>query len=258
MNHQITLPCAAGGCITLTVEEDQHRLTFALDAQDGRPAQRLWAQDRIGNEVNRCGIRQLPRAQTGNWFLFHARTQLMQGVTPEGSAYAQIHTCPIDCETGAPVPGLMFHYRLDVLKAGNAVRVRTHCTRRDPFFCEDLQWMRLQCEPERYEDWTAWGPACEGKLCEMERAQQFEEMALHGAQGWLAIVDGGRVRFEPDNPCLLPHADYNGTLFADLRMIDETRPLSFVLAFGDTFSVRVVEEVRGFVDGPQRPPVELE
>ena len=94
-----------GWRLSLWLEKENHCL--CLEAEHDGCIWKLHAEDILDNTEDHPSSFCLETQYKGRFWLFHDGTRIVQnsdGIT--------LHTCPVNCETNAPVPALMAHYRL--------------------------------------------------------------------------------------------------------------------------------------------------
>lgn len=93
-----------GWKFSLALERESHRL--CLEAAKGGLVWKMFAEDMLDNTEDHPSSFCLEARDKGRYWLFHSGTQ----VVLEQDGWT-LHTCPISCETLAPLPALMVHYR---------------------------------------------------------------------------------------------------------------------------------------------------
>ena len=103
-----------GWHLCLRLEKENHCLR--LEAEHDGCLWKLYAQDMLDNTEDHPSSFCLETQHKGRFWLFHEGTKVEQH--PDGIT---LHTCPVNCETKAPVPALMVHYRFQVKARGSAI-----------------------------------------------------------------------------------------------------------------------------------------
>lgn len=104
-----------GWHLCLRLEKENHCL--CLEAEHDGCLWKLYAQDMLDNTEDHPSSFCLETQHKGRFWLFHEGTKVEQH--PDGIT---LHTCPVNCETKAPVPALMVHYRIQVKGARISAR----------------------------------------------------------------------------------------------------------------------------------------
>lgn len=131
-----------GWHLCLRLEKEKHCL--CLEAEHDGCLWKLYAQDMLDNTEDHPSSFCLETQHKGRFWLFHEGTKVEQH--PDGIT---LHTCPVNCETKAPVPALMVHYRFQV--KGAQISARTSFAAENPWICHTLHWMQ----------WKLYGPGCD-------------------------------------------------------------------------------------------------
>lgn len=231
-----------GWRLSLWLEKENHCL--CLEAEHDGCIWKLHAEDILDNTEDHPSSFCLETQYKGRFWLFHDGTRIVQnsdGIT--------LHTCPVNCETNAPVPALMAHYRLRM--DGAQLLVSTSFASEIPWICHNLHWMQ----------WKLYGPSCDRiygfdpncVLPEATHPLRFGSVAVAGAHTWASMYGCGETLWTPvhKGESLTPDwvasslnaqedETFLGTLSPlggicsemDISLADEKRPLKMTLAFG--------------------------
>lgn len=231
-----------GWHLCLRLEKENHCLR--LEAEHDGCLWKLYAQDMLDNTEDHPSSFCLETQHKGRFWLFHEGTKVEQH--PDGIT---LHTCPVNCETKAPVPALMVHYRIQV--KGAQISARTSFAAESPWICHTLHWMQ----------WKLYGPGCDriycfGPDCVLPNAAhslRFGSVAVARGQAWAAMGGCGEALWTPESKgeSLTPEwivsssdaaqdESFLGTLSPigcicpemDISLANESRPLQMTLSFG--------------------------
>lgn len=243
-----------GWKFSLALERESHRL--CLEAAKGGLVWKMFAEDMLDNTEDHPSSFCLEARDKGRYWLFHSGTQ----VVLEQDGWT-LHTCPISCETLAPLPALMVHYRFRA--EGGGISATASFSSREPWLCHNLRWMQ----------WKLYGPGCErlygfGPDCVLPKAShplRFRSVAVAAKGAWVAMTGCGEalwspgVKGEPLTPAWgSGAADGEETALGilsplggicpetDISLMDSSCPLRMTLLFGTgepVWQTRALEDV---------------
>lgn len=236
-----TLTLASGMTLSAAVDADRHALTIRACDEVRGIRLTLESCDHFETQAQRRRAGHL-YALEGKKLFFHGRTRM------DASANAiELHTCPLDARTLAPVPALMIHYRLEALLGLDAVRVSTWFSTPDPQRVGRLSWLRMKPVDCGFRTFRGFEPSYDGRLADVKHPLRFPALAVQGSQGWAALCACGEAVWIPSWPDYAPdpiertEAMRNEGTFAPqatteaevlISQFTESRPLTATLAFG--------------------------
>ncbi|NSW90749.1 MAG: hypothetical protein HPY74_08765 [Firmicutes bacterium] len=217
-----------------TIDSNNHVLKLEITHESSGNRISFSSEDKI---INLPSARQENIQKQGTYWIFHDKTQLLindyvNKYSESCSSIIRINSCPIDTNTGEPIPGLIVCYKLYLMRNLPAIYITTSFLSNDHVFCGNLQWMNLIPEETRYEEFYGVGPYMHGSISELEHPIAFREgINLVGDDCWFGLRESGQVMLDPNTCSLIP--DYELRNFnSDLRILNAERPLSVWLLFG--------------------------
>ena len=199
--------------LIFTIEVDAQKNLLRLEASDELQGIRLafTSCDMIDNSKMHRSAALLYNPVEGRKLFFHEQTRI-----DELENAVELHTCPIDETTKAPLPALMVHYRFEpatVLNAASsasnnaagssarsAVRITAWFSHRGPLVAHNLSWLHLTPADCRFRSFRGFLPEMTGDLSDLKHALRFPMLALKGEQGWAGLCECGEAAWTPLYP----------------------------------------------------------